>query len=78
MNKKIILSVLAAIVLFGTPAFVSSPYMALVFLDLDGYYILKANRLAVHECSELYGSDDTAFDICFPGSHRKFVALLKK
>jgi len=76
MNKKIILSALAAIVLFGGPAFVSSPYMALVFLDLDLYYDLKAGRLAVEECMPFIETP-SAMDICVETEGAKIAAMLK-
>lgn len=77
MNKKIILSTIAATILLAGPAFVSSPYMALVFLDLDLYYDLKANRLAVDECMPFIETP-SAMDICMDTESSRIARELKK
>lgn len=59
MNKKIILALtVSATVLFGGPAFVKSPHFALLFGDVDLYYELKANRIALEKCYDPALSDE--------------------
>jgi hypothetical protein len=64
MDKRIVLAVIfSATLIFGIPALLGSPYMALLFGDVDLYYELKAIPVAVAECRHFEG-DDVSMDFC--------------